>query len=243
MKRGNEALVPLTMLAFLLSAWSCKAQTTVPDVQENNRQAASCETNGQEISSKTFVAILVDVSARQGKVLDVVKQTLGSFVQSVTADGNCVSLASFGSQVEELQPWTASPEKLSKAISKTSTETAPSNHADDALSRLNDAINFAIVHEFKPAMTRKVLVIIAEGNDVGSEMRFKSVLPPARDNQIRCYAILVANHAFRGSKSIRTYGWDLDELARKTHGHLFDAGSKPKHLISAFARIRSDILR
>jgi len=68
---------------------------------------------------------------------------------------------------------------------------------------------------------RKGLIVIGEGNDSESGVRFSQVLDAARAQHVQCFALLVARHRAQVGR-VRQFGFDLFRLASETKGKAYD---------------------
>jgi hypothetical protein len=72
----------------------------------------------------------------------------------------------------------------------------------------------------------RVLIIIAEGNDYGSNTGYKGLRDLVQARSVSCLTALVDDHPTRGTKSIHRYGWSLQDLASDTAGAFVENSKK-----------------
>ena len=84
---------------------------------------------------------------------------------------------------------------------------------------------------------RKVLIIIGEGNDGASAVRFSQVLATAAREHVECFAFLVATHRSQIGR-VRQYGFDLSRLTVRTGGRLYDLRTDQTRLERAVRDVR-----
>jgi hypothetical protein len=82
-----------------------------------------------------------------------------------------------------------------------------------------------------------IAIFIGEGNDGGSILRYTELRSLAESNQVAFFAVLVADHNLRGTKSILRYGWNLRELTSGTAGIFLE---NPK-MQTATRRLRESV--
>jgi len=90
-----------------------------------------------------------------------------------------------------------------------------------------DAIGSAI-RQISPNPGFHIVIFIGEGNDGGSILRYTELRSLAESNQVAFFAVLVADHSLRGTKSILRYGWNLRELTGDTAGIFLENQKTPK---------------
>jgi hypothetical protein len=72
----------------------------------------------------------------------------------------------------------------------------------------------------------RVLIIIAEGNDYGSNTGYKGLRDLVQARSVSCLTALVDDHRTRGTRSILRYGWSLQDLASDTAGAFVENSKK-----------------
>ncbi len=75
----------------------------------------------------------------------------------------------------------------------------------------------------------KALIIIGEGNDLGSTTKYSQIKKLAHSGHVQCFALLVASHDLAEGR-VRHFGFDLYDLADATNGHGYDVYTSRKHL-------------
>jgi hypothetical protein len=85
-------------------------------------------------------------------------------------------------------------------------------------------------------------LVISEGNDYFPAKTFEQTISRARQLQIACYTVMVADHTLYGTKGIQRYGYQLRRLAGKTHGRYVEVGANQKKTIRSADELSKQIL-
>jgi hypothetical protein len=98
---------------------------------------------------------------------------------------------------------------------------------------LNDALKAALLKlGGRNDSDSKALIVIGEGNDLGSTTKYSQIKKLAKSNHVQCFALLVASHDLIGGR-VRHFGFDLYDLAGATKGNAYDVGACRKRLDKA----------
>ncbi len=152
------------------------------------------------------VSLLMDVSSSMGREVRVVAESAQRFFETILEPGDLASLAAFNHDLHHLAPFTGDAEIL--------------RHASAGLqaggsTRLNDAIVHALF-QFTGLEDRRALIVLSDGEDVGSDYPFEQVLDEAVRSGVAAYPVFLgaADEATRDN---------LERLAAATGGRPFAA--------------------
>ena len=132
------------------------------------------------------MVIAVQASLEVEKMLPPV-QKLGTVIQAqILGDDGEAAVLQFDSRITTLNEFTSDPDKLSMALKKLK--------VGSSASRLNDATNEGIsMLRKRPSSRRKVLLLISESRDNGSEIKSREVLSAAEFANIVIYSIDISH--------------------------------------------------
>ena len=174
------------------------------------------------------LAVLVDSSAHQGKVIAFEQEALNSIADSLPAATKAF-VVRYADEVELLQDW--SPIETLKAVSPRIELDVDSGTNQQTL--LYQALNTALAKLNTASGTNsKVLIVIGEGNNAGGQIKYSEVKKRAKSAQVQCFVLLIADHNLMGGR-VRHYGFDLYDLASATKGKAYDIERSRKNLDKA----------
>lgn len=105
--------------------------------------------------------------------------------QVVGENGEAAVLA-FDSRIREMQPFTSDDTKITEAIKKV--------HAAGTGTRMIDAVDRAtFMLRGRPASRRRIILLISETHDVGSEARLKETLVGAQLQNVTIYTVNISH--------------------------------------------------
>lgn len=209
-----------TLLRLLISSLGLAASCTLLFAQQNAQP---------DTSRKLSVGLLIDTSAHQKKVIEFERK---SFIQSLT------SLLVWGQKVLSsgmetkwtLQNWSPLDTGLGSASTRIEFDM---ESGENRRTLLYDALDAALLKlETANTANSKVLIIVAEGNDVGSVTRYSQIKKRAQSAHVQCFVLLVADHNLIGGR-VRHYGFDHYDLASATKGKAYDIERSRKNLDKA----------
>ena len=146
--------------------------------------------NGVEQDIETFdlggeplSAVLVfETSSRIAPLLPAVQKSGIVFTQTVIGPSGDAAVLGYNDDVERLLPFTGDHDKIEKAIANLKTGTSGT--------RLYDALSMAVgLLRDRPASRRRVIIIVAEARDAGSEAKLGEVLREAQLSNIVIYTV------------------------------------------------------
>jgi VWFA-related protein len=128
------------------------------------------------------VALVVETSSRIEGLLPSLRRTGIIFTQVVLGSTGEASVVTFDDEIRQLVPFTADHDRIEKAMEKLPEGTSGA--------RLYDALARAVtLLEKEPENRRRVLVVMSEAVDTGSETKLGAVLREAQLANVAIYAI------------------------------------------------------
>jgi VWFA-related protein len=205
----------------------------------------------QEKNLPLTIGILLDTSGSQQRVLPLEQQSGARFLKVVLTPKDEAFLISFDVNVDLLSDYTASAAELTRAINQASINAASSNAgtaggplptARPRGTLLYDAVYLAAHDKLQSQAGRKVLVLLTDGGDQGSQETLKSAEEAAQKANTIVYVILLADHSFTDAFGTTYSGKaQMEQLARDTGGRVIDVGNNGPKLEAAFDQIQNEL--
>jgi VWFA-related protein len=208
----------------------------------------------QEKNLPLTIGILLDTSGSQTNVLPLEQDSGSRFLREVITPKDEAFLISFDVNVDLLADYTNSPNELRRAINKASINTASSSGGIPGIgggplptsnprgTLLYDAVYLAAHDKLESQTGRKILVILTDGGDQGSQETIKGAIEAAQKANVIVYPILIADRGFYASAGmIYTGSSDMDQLARETGGRVINVGNSGRKLEDAFDQIQDEL--
>jgi VWFA-related protein len=198
----------------------------------------------QEKSLPLTIGILLDTSGSQTNVLPLEQQSGAEFLKDVITPKDEAFLISFDINVDLLADYTNSPSELRRAMDKASINTGSgagsiTGNGTPRGTLLYDAVYLAAHDKLRPEAGRKILVLLTDGGDNGSQETLKSATEAAQKANAIIYVILIADRA--------NFGWDpraesdMRQLAGDTGGRMINVGNNGQKLEEAFRQIQDEL--
>ena len=128
------------------------------------------------------VVLLLESSSRVAPLLPAVRKSGIVFTQTVLGSSGIAAVMSYDDGLQRLQPFTANHDWIEKAI--TTVKTGNSG------ARLYDAMSKAVeLLRGQSVQRRRVLIVVGEGQDIGSEEKLGEVLRQAQLSNIVIYGV------------------------------------------------------
>ena len=130
------------------------------------------------------ISLVVAVQANQGvdSILPQVRRIPELLSQFIIGDQGKAAIMAFDHRLNVLQPFTNDSTKIDAAVKKI--------HAGSSTSRLTDAIGESVrMLSHEPKNNRRVVLLISETRDMGSEGKKREVLFSAEINNVEVYAV------------------------------------------------------
>jgi VWFA-related protein len=202
------------------------------------------------------LGMLIDTSGSQQRVLEMEKAVGGSFLDDILREKDEAFVISFDVDVNLLQDFTNSTRKLKRAMNDTKINTGgvscsggpigpqgpvPCSSTGPRGTALYDAVYLASHDEFSHEVGRKAMILLTDGEDVGSRVKIKEAIEAAQKSDAICYVIMIADRGF--VYGFGGYSGDsaMKKLSQETGGRVIDVGNKPDKLKQAFDQIAQEL--
>ena len=216
-----------------------------------NKELQKIKNFTQEKNLPLTIGILLDTSGSQMHVLPLEQQSGAEFLKDVLTPKDEAFLISFDINVNLLADYTNSPREIKRAIDRAEINTGAgtgsvTGNGDARGTLLFDAVYLAANDKLRMEAGRKVLVLLTDGGDQGSQETLKTATEAAQKANAIIYVILIADHAFYGggfgSINLADSGArDMDRLAGDTGGRVINVGHDGKRLEDAFNQIQDEL--
>lgn len=136
-----------------------------------------------DLGSEPLSAVLVfETSSQIAPLLPAVQKSAIVFTQTVIGPSGDAAVLGYNDAVEHLLPFTADRDKIEKTI----TNLKPGNSG----ARLYDALSTAVgLLRDRPPSRRRVIIVVAEARDSGSEEKLGAILREAQLSNIVIYSV------------------------------------------------------
>jgi Ca-activated chloride channel homolog len=205
----------------------------------------------RETDEPVSLALLVDTSASQERVMQDEKDAASSFVRSVLRPGkDSASVVSFTGITRLDQPLTKDTDRLLAAIATLKVEytdatpvcrdaSAPQELRLRCFTRIWDSIIISIqeVLAKTPRHTRRAIILLSDGDDTNSERRIYQAVEFAVRNDTVVYSVGIRDKHFREGEMRRDF---LRDISEQTGGRAFFP-KDPADLSDAFAQIQEEL--
>lgn len=200
------------------------------------------------------IGILLDTSGSQRNVLPLEQDAGSRFLREVITPKDEAFLISFDVNVDELADFTNSPRELTRAINKASINTASSSAGVPGIgggpfptsnprgTLLYDAVYLASHDKLQTQAGRKVIIVLTDGQDEGSQYKIKDAIEAAQKANVIVYPILIADRGFYASYGEIYMGSSaMSQLAEQTGGRVINVGNNGRKLEDAFDQIQDEL--
>jgi VWFA-related protein len=181
----------------------------------------------QESDLPLTVGLLVDTSNSQVRLVDSERQAAAQFFSQVIRPKDTAFLISFDAAIELLMQQANSSKSIKAGLERLS-EISPHLHAHGSIGRpggtkLYDAVIRASTSELPKDLGRKAIILITDGEDVGSKMRVADAIDAAQKADAIVYSIYYVDYKAYGSvaRIIQPGQLVLQEMSQQTGGHFF----------------------
>src|ERR1700744_1534850 len=208
----------------------------------------------QEKNLPLTIGILLDTSGSQTNVLPLEQDSGSRFLREVLTSKDEAFLISFDVNVDLLSDFTDSPRELARAINKASINTASSSAGVPGIgggpfptsnprgTLLYDAVYLAAHDKLQSQTGRKIMVILTDGQDEGSQLKIKDAIEAAQKANVIVYPILIADtqqYFMAGEMYIGSSA--MGQLAEQTGGRVINVGNNGRKLEDAFDQIQDEL--
>jgi VWFA-related protein len=224
----------------------------IPDLQAEDFEIKEDGKNqelryfSRETDRPLTLALLVDTSISQQKVLGAEKVAVAQFLQQILRPSDLALLITFDVNVDLLQDFTQEAERLEHALARarinTPVDLGPFPRRGAAGTRLYDAVSLAAREKLGSEVGRKAIILVSDGVDSGSHFSEKQALEAAQRNDAMIYAIGIADPGYYWSAVGRPYtgSGPLKKLAKETGGQAYFP-SGPDKLRETFEQIAKEL--
>src|SRR6266851_2088596 len=175
----------------------------------------------QEKNLPLTIGILLDTSGSQQNVLPLEQQSGAEFLKDVLTPKDEAFLISFDINVDLLADYTNSPREIKRAIDSAviNTGAGTGSVTGNGTARgtlLFDAVYLAAHDKLRQEAGRKILVLLTDGGDQGSQETLKTATEAAQKSNAIVYVILTADRVINvgnnGKKLQEAFDQIQDEL-------------------------------
>jgi VWFA-related protein len=210
-----------------------------------------------ETNQPLTLAILLDTSGSQQRVLPLEQDAGAQFLQQVLRTKDEAFLLSFDVNIDLLQDYTNSARELGHAMNKAQINTAGGNggagipgagggtiptQGGPKGTVLYDAIYEASNYKMNQETGRKAMIILTDGEDEGSDHKIQDAIAAAERNNVIVYVILIADRAMYWNQGMGYYGYGAAKrITDETGGRTIDVGNNGAKLQAAFQQIQDEL--
>jgi VWFA-related protein len=200
----------------------------------------------QEKNLPLTIGILLDTSGSQQNVLPMEQEAGAQFLKDVLTPKDEAFLISFDINIDLLADYTNSSREIKRALDKASINTGAGTGSVTGNSTprgtlLFDAVYLAAHDKLRSEAGRKILVMLTDGGDQGSQETLKTSIEAAQKANAIIYVILIADRGFGGYGGFYTGAGDMDRMAKETGGRVINVGNNGKKLEDAFNQIQDEL--
>jgi len=212
-----------------------------------NKEPQKIKNFTQEKNLPLTIGILLDTSGSQQNVLPLEQTSGAEFLKDVLTPKDEAFLISFDINVDLLADYTNSPREIRRAMEKASINTGAgtgsvTGNGNPRGTLLFDAVYLAAHDKMRAEAGRKILVLLTDGGDQGSQETLKTATEAAQKANTIIYVILIADRGAYGGFQMGYSGdRDMEQLATQTGGRVINVGNNGKRLEDAFAQIQDEL--
>ena len=205
----------------------------------------------QEKKLPLTIGILLDTSGSQMNVLPLEKESGATFLRDVLTPKDEAFLISFDINVDLLADYTNRASDISRALNKAQINTGAgtgsiTGNGTPRGTLLFDAVYLAANEKLRQEAGRKIIVMLTDGGDQGSQETLKTATEAAQKANAIIYVILIADHQFYsgggfGINLADTGARDMQQLATATGGRMINVGHDGRKLEDAFNQIQDEL--
>jgi len=216
------------------------------ELKENNKKQ-DIRYFSAETHAPLSLGMLIDTSDSEAPVLQREHEVAKRFLDKVLVDGDEGLIVSFDSYVDLKQEFTGDHSLLLNAISLARKENSQRDKGIDPgpmpkmrSTALYDSIAGAARYRFADRLGRKAMIIITDGQDMGSRNSAKEAIDAALKSNTICYVLLVGDKNYMatadyvGAKS-------MNYLANETGGRMILMDHKLKNLEQSLLDIAAEL--
>jgi len=212
-----------------------------------NKEPQKTKNFTQEKNLPLTIGILLDTSGSQINVLPLEQQSGAEFLKDVLTPKDEAFLISFDINVNLLADYTNSPREIKRSIDSAVINTGAgtgsvTGNGSARGTLLYDAVYLAAHDKLRQEAGRKILVLLTDGGDQGSQETLKTATEAAQKANAIIYVILIADRGFYSGFGMGYSGdSDMQRLASETGGRVINVGNNGKKLQEAFDQIQDEL--
>jgi VWFA-related protein len=205
----------------------------------------------QEKNLPLTIGILLDTSGSQMHVLPLEQESGATFLRDVLTPKDEAFLISFDINLNLLADYTNRASDIKRALDRATINTGAgtgsiTGNGTPRGTLLFDAVYTAANDKLRQEAGRKILVLLTDGGDQGSQETLKTATEAAQKANAIIYVILIADRAFYGGgfgtiNLADSGARDMDKLATDTGGRMINVGNNGKKLEDAFNQIQDEL--
>ncbi len=201
----------------------------------------------QEKNLPLTIGILLDTSGSQTNVLPLEQSAGAEFLKDVLTPKDEAFLISFDINVDLLADYTNSPREIRRAMDKAHINTGAgtgsvTGNSNPKGTLLYDAVYLAAHDKLRQEAGRKVLVMLTDGGEQGSQETLKTATEAAQKANAIIYVILIADRGFYSGLGMGFSGdREMEQLTHDTGGRVINVGDNAKKLHDAFDQIQDEL--
>jgi len=192
------------------------------------------------------LGLMIDSSLSMQRMLPEEKIVAGSFLQKVITAKDLAFVVSFDISVDLLQDLTSDMRLLRKGLDKARINTNTAGMApmgtpgpvptarQNQGTLLFDAVYLGADEVLGKQTGRKAMVILTDGDDVGSRLKLRDAIEAAQKADVVTYVLLISDPQYPSN-----YG-DMNKLSEQTGGRIIVV-NHPDKLDKAFAEIAAEL--
>jgi VWFA-related protein len=193
------------------------------------------------------LGLLIDSSKSMERMLPEEKVVASGFLQKVLTNRDLAFVISFDISVDLLQDLTGDLHLLRGGLDKARINTntvgmspmggpgpVPTAGGQNKGTLLFDAVYLASDEVLSRQVGRKAMIVLTDGEDVGSKLRLKDAIEAAQRADTVAYVLLITDPMYPSNRS------DMNNLAEQTGGRVISV-SRPDKLDKAFAEIAAEL--
>jgi VWFA-related protein len=202
----------------------------------------------RETDTPLTLAILVDTSISQERVLGIQQREAKRFLQEALREKDLTCVLQFDMEVELIQDFTQDQRLLARAIDATQIRAPASGPLPSPLptagiggTHLYDAVYLAAVDMMRDQAGRKVIILLSDGVDQGSQVELDAAIEAAQKSNVIVYSIDVADPDYYYRYGVYAGGGStLKRLSEQTGGRVIRV-DKPEKTAQAFQEVAEEL--
>jgi len=211
-----------------------------------NKEPQKIKNFTQEKNLPLTIGILLDTSGSQMNVLPLEQQAGAEFLKDVLTPKDEAFLISFDINLNLLADYTNNSREIKRAMDKAQINTGAgtgsvTGNGTPRGTLLYDAVYTAANDKLRQEAGRKVLILLTDGGDQGSQETLKTATEAAQKANALIYVILISDSGGFGNYTFGNPAGDMDRLAKETGGRVINVGNNGRKLQDAFNQIQDEL--